>query len=222
MATGRPDWEYGSEVNIYKQDISVLSTSDDCTNQRGVDIQAQSASSLVTDDEASNTRDIDIIAQSIGNIGTEDSAVNVRDIDITSQSLSYVAQWGKQGSPMGNEKGDMSELVYSGQSISITGEGLVWGGYVDMSSLVSPGNVDVFCKIDGNIIEEENANNLNGRNITSGAGQIVYIIKYDSGSDRYVIGLTGNLYFESSLEFGFKMTDDASVYYAIKLWNTII
>lgn len=225
MASGRPDWMYASEVNIYKQDISVLSTRDDCSIQRGVDIQDQSASSLVTDDQATNTRDIDVIAQSIGNIGTEDSCINVREIDIVSQALSYVSQWGKQGSPHKSENLDaLTDTNGETKKTTVSGEGLIWGGRIEIWDCTS-GDIEpheVFVNIDGNEIENISIEDLHNFGTDGMAGDILFIKHWDDSNNYFNIGLAGSLYFESSVEFGYTNRSGDYTKAHIYLFHTII
>jgi|GEM_PF-6811423 len=213
MAKTLPDWQRGVSIGGQTIDVVDIALAANKIGNVPVDIQAAGIGNVPVDIKASGIGNVpvDIKAASVGNLSVDIAAQTISDvdIDISAQSIARIVQRPSYGGTRWAREGTTVDPGQWVVIISVTGRGIIYGGYLGASGLDSPYLIPSL-EIDGQVVKDFSIYLINENCCNESGMYPFYIKKYDETNDVYVCGISKGLTFDSSFKIGLEVREDAS------------
>jgi hypothetical protein len=216
------------DININKQTVSELAI--DIARQSiatlGIDIQNQSVGNLAMDiaQQSLGNLAVDIGQQSIGNldINIKNQEISELSIDIAKQTIGQILQRPIYGTAQSIYEGYAVSTTGLYTLVNISGQGKTYGGFVRVEGGTDHYEDLIRLKGDGSEFFSGYISNLMERGIGPSSDCPLYILMYDQPNDLYVIGIKGDLTFESSFQVVIDVINNADGQYSCQLSYALI
>ena len=122
-------------------------------------------------------------------------------VDITAQTIARIATRPTYGGAIGTYAAGAIANGVNQEMIGISGQGILYGGYVKIWSSVPVVDLRLYMKIDGNSVPDIAVDNINKFNISKPCGFMPILMMHDDVNHYYSYAINGGLTFETTFSY---------------------